>query len=85
MLELSKGEVGGPHRRPTLLTRDPEPDVRLLYHGDVVGTVADGGSDRRPRRPSDRIVHELNSHAICELEVNSVPISPKSLYSGNCL
>lgn len=32
----------------TLLPEDAEANVRLLYHRDVVGAVADGRSDRFP-------------------------------------
>ena len=40
--ELRESIIAGLHRRHALLPEQPDPDVRCLYHRDIVGTVSDG-------------------------------------------
>ena len=69
MLELSKREVGGPHRCPTLLPRDTQPDVSLL-RGNNNNTVQRSQKHHRIIRSK---VHQIIVHFPCGLDFLPVP------------
>jgi hypothetical protein len=54
--ELGKGKVGAHGRLSTLLPRDTQPHVGLLYHGHVVAPVA----DCRGHWSAGRALHQLH-------------------------
>lgn len=58
--KLGYRKIGAHRRLPTLFPHYPDPDVRFLYHRDVVATVADS-CGVRPTASAFNQAHYLHS------------------------